>query len=106
MQHLRPLAARTALAQKSSVLGDPLAAIEPMPGTIRVSGGVDNEWLPLAGRTVGEVRRRIASRYGLDPQASAYLRGQAVGDDVIVRQGEHLSFVRLSGEKGRAGGRP
>ncbi len=106
MEHLRPLAARTALAPKSSVLGDPFAPTAPMPGTIRVSGGIDNEWLPLAGQTVGEVRRRIASRYGLDPRAIPYVHGQAVSDDVVVRQGEHLSFVRLSGEKGCAGGRP
>lgn len=100
MERLRPLASRTALAPVPSVLGDPLAPAEPMAGTIHVSAGIDSEWLPLAGQAVGEVRRRIASRFGLHSEASAYVGQQRVGDDVVVRPGEHLSFVHHSGEKG------
>jgi hypothetical protein len=65
-----------------------------------VTGGVDDEWLPLAGRTVGELRRRLTSRYNLGPGAIATVQGQLVGDDVVVRAGEHLAFIRDSGEKG------
>lgn len=106
MEHLRPLSTRT-LAPKTSVLGDPLAPAEPMPGTIHVTGSVNEEWLPLAGRTVGEIRRRVRSRYELGPGALATVGGALAGDDVVVRQGEHLAFIRDSGEKGaRPGRRP
>jgi|SRR5262245_36765887 len=106
MERLRPFSARTH-APNTSVLGDPLAPAEHLPGTVHVTSGVNDEWLPLAGRTVGELRRRLASRYDLGPEALATVRGQLVGDDVVVRQGEHLAFIRDSGEKGaRPGVRP
>jgi len=80
--------------------GDPLAPPAPLPGTVEVYGGMENEWLPLAGLTVGEIRRRIRTRHGLDAEAVAMLHGRRVGDDVVVRQGERVSFLRQSGEKG------
>jgi hypothetical protein len=106
MEQLRSLSSRV-LAPKTSVLGDPLAPAEPLPGTVHVTGNVNDEWLPLAGRTVGEIRRRVGSRYELGSGALATVGGQLVGDDVVVRAGEHLAFLRDSGEKGaRAGRRP
>jgi hypothetical protein len=91
------------LAPKSSVLGDPFTPLAPLGGTVLVTSGVNNEWLPLAGRTVGEIRRRLVGRLDFDVNAVATLGGRSVGDDVIVRPGEHLAFIRESGSKG---GRP
>jgi hypothetical protein len=100
MERLRPLRSQTTLAPVPSALGDPLAPTSPLGGTIEVSGGISREHLPLGGRTVGEVRRRVASRYGLHPEAMAYVGGREAGEDVVVRAGERLAFVRASGEKG------
>jgi len=101
MERMSPLSSRTAPATLPSVLGDPLAPPRPLSGTIRVHGNLDAEWLPLAGRTVGEIRRRVSSRFGLHSEALALLGSAQVGDDVTVRSGERLSFVNPSGEKGR-----
>jgi hypothetical protein len=50
--------------------------------------------------SVGEIRRRFRDRFDLDPHSQAVLDGHDVGDDVVVRAGQALMFVRRAGEKG------
>jgi hypothetical protein len=67
---------------------------------VSVSSGPYLEELPVASSTVGEIRRRFADRFDIDPQAQAVLDGNVVGDDTVVSAGQALMFTRRAGEKG------
>lgn len=87
-------------------LDDPfLGAQDDTAGMVTVSHGLVIEQFPLGNMTVGEIRRRLADRLNLDPRSQAQIDGQGVGDDVVVRTGQQLLFVRNAGEKG-AGSSP
>lgn len=74
---------------------------DALPGMVTVSSGPYSESLPVADSTVGEIRARLRDRFDLPPNSQAMLDGNEVGDDVIVRASQALTFVRQSGEKGR-----
>lgn len=74
---------------------DPIAA-----DLVAVTAGPYSERLPLAGRTVAQVRRRFADRFDLDPQAVAVVDGQPAADDTVLAADQVLTFFRPSGEKG------
>jgi len=67
-----------------------------------ISASGQREPLPVAGMTVGEIRRRLADRLNIDPAAQAMIGSQDVGDDVTLGPGEYLYFRRAAGEKGTA----
>jgi hypothetical protein len=67
---------------------------------VTVSSGPYLEQLPVGGMTAGEVRRRFADRFDIDPNAQAVLDGQPVDDQTCVRPGQALMFTRRAGEKG------
>lgn len=71
-------------------------------GLATVSHGPYAETLPVAGMSVGEVRRRFRDRLDIDPDAVAVVDGHEVADDHAVRDGELVTFVRRAGEKGVA----
>ena len=81
--------------------GAPFAADDPL-GNIAyvISSGGQREALPVAGMTVGEIRRRLAVRMVIDPRAQAMIGTQNVSDDVVLHPHEHLFFRRAAGEKG------
>ena len=66
---------------------------------VTVAGG-RAEPLPVAGMTVGVIRRRLADRLNIDPTYQPMISTQDVGDDVVLRAGEYLYFHRQAGEKG------
>jgi hypothetical protein len=72
----------------------------PEDPTVTVSSGPYLEQLPVGNSTVGEIRRRFADRFDIDPQAQAVLDGQPVDDQTTVRPGQALMFTRRAGEKG------
>jgi hypothetical protein len=67
---------------------------------VTVSSGPYLEQLPVSNMTIGEVRRRFADRFDIDPNAQAVLDGQPVDDQTNVRSGQALMFTRRAGEKG------
>jgi hypothetical protein len=67
---------------------------------VTVSSGPYAEQLPVGNMTVGEIRQRFRDRLDLDPNSQAVLDGQEVRDDVTVRPGQALLFIRYGGEKG------
>ncbi len=69
-------------------------------GSAIVAHGPYSEPLPVAGMTVGEVRRRFADRMDIDPRGMAFLDGAQAGEDSVVRTGQVLIFMRRAGEKG------
>jgi hypothetical protein len=75
---------------------DPLANLAYV-----ISPGGRRESLPVAGMTVGEIRRRLADRLNIDPSAQAMIGARDVAADVVLQAGENLFFRRAAGEKGR-----
>jgi hypothetical protein len=81
--------------------GGSIFAIDDEPdGMATVSSGPYSESLPVAGRTVGEIRTRYRDRFDIAPRGQATLNGSDVGDDAVVRAGQMLAFVHRIGEKG------
>jgi hypothetical protein len=70
---------------------------------VTVTSGIYAEHLPVANRSVGQIRARFRDRLDIDPQSVAVLDGRDVDDQTIVRPGQVLSFVRRAGEKGSRG---
>ena len=73
---------------------------QPSNQLVSVSSGPYLEQLPVGNMTIGEVRRRFADRFDIDPNAQAVLDGQPVDDQTSVRPGQALMFTRRAGEKG------
>jgi hypothetical protein len=88
--------------------GGPNDAFDPFaadgPAGVRVgSAAMHDEWLPVGGMSVGEIRRRLADRLNIDPHGQAIVNGQPAGEDTVVNTGEALFFQRAAGEKGTRG---
>src|SRR5512137_3043814 len=89
--------------------GGPPSLFDETPGCqlpVSVSSGPYAESLPVGNMSVGEIRRRFRDRFDLDPNSQAVLDGNDVGDEVVVRPGQALMFVRRAGEKGHTVCRP
>jgi hypothetical protein len=67
---------------------------------VKVSYGVHNLEAAIAGKSVSEVRQALKEPLNIDPRALALVNGRDVAASHILKQGDHLEFVRLAGEKG------
>ena len=91
-------AEKTATPAGGSVFdGAPAAAVNK---DVNIQSGIYAETLPVAGSSVGEVRRKFRDRFDIDPDAVAIVDGKQAGEDAILKAGESLLFVRHAGEKG------
>ncbi len=97
-ERIRPHAERHGSAGGAALFDQP----EPAAQLVTVSSGPYLEQLPVGNSTVGEIRRRYADRFDIDPRAQAILDGQPASDDVMVRPGQALMFTRRAGEKGHS----
>lgn len=70
---------------------------------VTVSHGPYAERLPVGEMRVRDIRARYQDRLDIDPDSQAVVEGHEVGEDVVVRGGEMLMFVRKAGEKGATG---
>ena len=70
-------------------------------GLVRVTSGFNTPYLPVGGMTVAQIRRRFSDILGIGPGNLAFVDGQEVGDETVVRTGQALMFGQPSGEKGR-----
>lgn len=57
--------------------------------------------LPIAGMTVGEVRRRFAVSHFIEPGSDVVIDREPAGEDTVIRAGQIVTFVRYSGVKGK-----
>lgn len=81
--------------------GDNPFSDDPLGNLVTIiSSGGQREVLPLAGMTVGEVRRRFADRLNIGAEAQAMIGTQNVADDVVLQGNQQLFFRRAAGEKG------
>jgi hypothetical protein len=67
---------------------------------VTVVSGTLAEQLPVADRTVSEIRRRLADRLNIDPQSQAFSNGNLMRESTIIRANQTLVFIRRVGEKG------
>lgn len=72
----------------------------PPDVNVTVSSGPYSEDLPVAGKTVGEVRKRFSDRFDIDAQSQAIVNGVAAGEDTVLNATECLMFIKHAGEKG------
>jgi hypothetical protein len=90
--------------QKSASPGDAASIFDAVPEpenkNVSVSSGPYLETVPVAGKSVGEVRKRFADRFDIDKESTAIVDGKDAKEDYILKAGEALMFVRHAGEKG------
>lgn len=68
--------------------------------TVRIVSGANvGDW-PIAGKTIGEIRKKLKDFLNLNPSLTAWVNGEICGDSVILRDGDVLEFMRLHGRKG------
>lgn len=76
-------------------------APDQSPGLADVGTGLYLERLPVVGMTVADIRTTFADRLDIHPEATAVLDGERITDESTrIGAGQHLAFVRYSGEKG------
>ena len=69
-------------------------------GRVEVVHGLSNHSLPFVGMTAGQAKSELADLFHIDPNAQAIVDGHEVGDDVILQEGQVLTFLLTAGEKG------
>jgi hypothetical protein len=70
------------------------------PGIVRVVHGIHALSVGVAGKTVSEAREALRQALNISPRAVALVDGQEVDESRVLLPGQHLEFVRVSGEKG------
>ncbi len=88
---------------KAITMRPPAAAATPqagLGGTVRVLHGIHALSAGVAGKTVGEVREALGQALNISPRAIPLIDGQEVSEHYMLLPGQHLEFVRRSGEKG------
>jgi HTH-type transcriptional regulator / antitoxin HigA len=65
-----------------------------------VENGVNTITSDLAGRTVGEVRKRFQQPLNIDPRAAVYVNGERADSERVLENGDTLEFIKGSGKKG------
>jgi hypothetical protein len=89
---------RARSAEGPTGLEDPFASgADDFGGMANVNG----EDVPVSGMTLGEIRRRLADRFRIEPGSTMHINGEPVNDEHrVVRTGERVEFLRQAGEKG------
>lgn len=73
----------------------------PSQGTDAVlKNGQYMEKLPIAGLTVGAVRTKYKSTYNIHDQSVSIINKKQVDDQTVINEGQTLTFIHKSGEKG------
>lgn len=70
------------------------------PHSVNVGSGGYNENLPVAGKTVGEIRKKFKTRMEIDDAAVPVINGKDAKEDSVVEVGAKLQFIHKAGEKG------
>ncbi len=73
---------------------------DPITGSATIASSPYAERLPVAGMTVGEIRRQFGDRFDINPESAAYVDGHEVGDDTVLQRDQVLMFAHRAGEKG------
>jgi hypothetical protein len=91
--HCQPFDGPTAVAEEDLA---PAAAV----GEVSVAYGVHAHNFPLAGLRIRDARAQLEERMNIAPDAAAVVDGNEADEDVILGEGQVLTFVQPAGEKG------
>lgn len=72
------------------------------PLAVNVGCGPYNENLPVAGKTVGEVRKKFKVRFEIADESVPVVNGKDADEDTKLDAGQKLQFIHKAGEKGEA----
>ena len=86
--------------EEQAGIGGGLGSPFDSPGMATVSVGPYVERLPIAGKTVGEIRKRFKAKMDIDDRSQPILDGEEVDASACVREGQVLMFIHKAGEKG------
>lgn len=75
-------------------------ANQSLGSDVHIEYGASEMDLPLVDYQVGDVRNAVQTTMNVDPQAKAYVNGQEVEGDYVLKAGDRLEFMRQSGSKG------
>ena len=79
----------------------PAGCSDRLSGTVvRVTHGADEEFFPVVGKSVANVRKCLASAFSIPADALAMVDGRVVGPDHILAAGQELAFAKEKGRKG------
>ena len=67
---------------------------------VRVIHGIHDLTLPVAGKSIGEVRYYLVTSLNLHLDASAFLNRRNVRDGTLIPLGSALEFLHMLGQKG------
>ena len=81
-------------------LADPFG--DPGQGHATIAHGPYQESVPIAGLTIGHIRRRFRDRYNIPEGGQGELDGQPVDDDTVIGEGQVLTFMHRANSKGIA----
>jgi len=62
--------------------------------------GVYNQFAPVAGKTVAQVREQFSKVWGISSDAVAYKGKDKLDENYVIQPNDNLEFHRRSGEKG------
>ena len=74
--------------------------LQPPPACRITHGPCDSYFPNIAGKTVGSVRRGLATVFSISTEAEAFVGGSVVGPEYRLRAGDWLEFLRRRGLKG------
>lgn len=70
------------------------------PANVRVIHGPHEQYVNVAGKSVGHVRKKLRDVFNISNEAEALIAGESVNDEYVLTEGDQLEFVKSSGVKG------
>lgn len=62
--------------------------------------GVVNQPMPMAGKTIGEVRNAVKGTWKVPDEAKAFKGKTELDENYVIQPNDKIEFVRRLGEKG------
>jgi hypothetical protein len=74
-----------------------LVEIMAVAGKVRITHGIHDAHLPVAGLTLSEAKRAIGVLFHIPLDAPAYCRGKLCTDETLLAAGDHAEFMQPVG---------
>ena len=77
------------------------SAASPQGGTAKIRYGVYAQQVPAGNNlSVGQIRSTYQTMWAMPGEADAFVGGNKVGDDYVIKSNDQVEFHRRAGEKG------
>jgi hypothetical protein len=71
-------------------------------GNVHIEHGANDMDMPVAGFSVAKVKRAVAETLNVANDAQAFVNGEKVDSDYILKESDRLEFLKEAGRKGSA----